>query len=115
MFAMVAGRGREIAMLRTIGYSGRQILAGFVLEAALLTFIGGLVGCAGCLGWLWLMGNTKDMFGATTFTTLAFEIKVTPLTTFCALSTVTLVGVLGALLPALRAARVDVISALREP
>lgn len=115
MFAMVAGRGREIAMLRTIGYSGRQILSGFVLEAVLLTFIGGLVGCLGCVGWLWLIGNTKDMFGQSTFTTLAFEIKLTPFTVLMALGSVTAVGVIGAIFPAFRAARVEVISALREP
>lgn len=115
MFAMVAGRGREIAMLRTIGYSGRQILTGFVLEAVLLTFIGGLVGCLGCVAWLWLVGNTKDMFGQSTFTTLAFEIKLTPLTILMALASVTAVGVIGAVFPAFRAARVEVISALREP
>ncbi len=115
MFAMVAGRGREIAMLRTIGYSRLQILTGFVLEAVLLTLMGGMVGCLGCLAWLWLMGNTKDMFGASTFTTLAFEIKLTPLTALLALASVSAVGVLGALFPAFRAARVNVISALREP
>lgn len=115
MFAMVAGRGREIAMLRTIGYSGRQILTGFVLEAVLLTLMGGVVGCLGCVAWLWLVGNTKDMFGASTFTTLAFEIKLTPLTAAWALASVCAVGVLGAVLPARRAARVEVISALREP
>jgi putative ABC transport system permease protein len=115
MFAMVAGRGREIAMLRTIGYSGRQILTGFVMEAVLLTLMGGIAGCLGCVAWLWLVGNTKDMFGASTFTTLAFEIRLTPLTAVWALLSVAAVGVLGALIPAMRAARVQVIAALREP
>lgn len=115
MFAMVAGRGREIAMLRTIGYSGRQILSGFVVEAMLLSVLGGVLGCIGCLAWLWTAGNTKDMFGASTFTTLAFEIRLTPLTAISALLSVAVVGVLGALIPAMRAARVQVIAALREP
>ncbi len=115
MFAMVAGRGREIAMLRTIGYSRRQILTGFVLEAVLLTLMGGVVGCLGCVAWLWLVGNTKDMFGASTFTTLAFEIQLTPVTALWALASVLAVGVAGALIPAFRASRVEVISALREP
>ncbi len=115
MFAMVAGRGREIAMLRTIGYSRRQILTGFVMEAVLLTLMGGIVGCLGCVASLWLMGNTKDMFGASTFTTLAFEIRLTPLTALLALTAVTAVGVAGALIPAIRASRLEVISALREP
>ncbi len=114
MFAMVAGRTREVAMLRTIGYSGRQILSGFVMEAVLLSLIGGVLGCLGCLAWLWVAGNTKDMFGATSFTTLAFEIQLRPETILWALGSVTLVGVIGALVPAIRAAGVEVIGALRE-
>jgi putative ABC transport system permease protein len=115
MFAMVAGRTPEIAMLRTMGYSGRHILTGFVLEAVLLSLTGGVIGCLACLGWLWVVGNTKDMFGATTFTTLAFEIHLTPDTIILALASVTGVGVAGALIPAIRAAGVEVIGALREP
>lgn len=115
MFAMVAGRTREIAMLRTMGYSGRHILTGFVLEAILLSLMGGVIGCLACLGWLWIVGNTKDMFGATSFTTLAFEIHLTPDTIILALASVAAVGVVGALIPAIRAADVEVIGALREP
>jgi len=115
MFAMVAGRTHEIAMLRTIGYSGRQILMGIVVEAVFLSLLGGLAGCAACTAWLWLVGNTKDMFGATTFTALAFEIELRPMTYLCALSSVTLVAAIGAAWPAIRASRVGVIEALREP
>ncbi len=115
MYAMVAGRTREIAMLRTIGFSGRQILTGFVLESVLLSLIGGVLGCLACQAWLSFIGSTKDMFGANTFTTLAFQIRLTPLTIIIALTAVVAVGVIGALPPAMRAARVQVISALREP
>lgn len=115
MYATVAGRTREIAMLRTIGYSSASILGGFVLEAVMLSLVGGLLGCLACLGWLEVEGNTKDMFGASTFTTLAFEISLTPQIIALALISVTVVGALGALFPAFRAARVQVVSALREP
>ncbi len=114
MFAMVAGRAREVAMLRTIGYSGRKILLGFVIEAVLLSLMGGVAGCLACMGWLWIVGNTKDMFGATTFTTLAFEIRLRPETMLTALASVSAVGVMGALIPAIRAANADVIGTLRE-
>jgi len=50
MFSSVAGRTREIAMLRTLGFSGRQILGGFLMEAVLLSLLGGVVGCAGSRG-----------------------------------------------------------------
>jgi putative ABC transport system permease protein len=115
MFSMAAGRTQEIAMLRTIGFSRMQVLSGFVLESVCLSLLGGAVGCLACLGWLQLVGNTKDMFGATTFTTLAFEIRLTPMTVAWALATVVLVGVIGAWVPAMRAARVAVVAALREP
>jgi len=115
MFSMVAGRTREIAMLRTIGFSKMQILFGFVIESVCLSLLGGAVGCLACVGWLQLVGNTKDMFGATTFTTLAFEIRLTPMTVAWALVSVVVVGVIGAWVPALRASRVGVVAALREP
>ena len=115
MFSTVAGRTREVAMLRTIGYSQWRILTGFVFESILLTTVGGIVGCLACVAWLSLVGNTKDMFGATNFTTLAFEIRVTPAIVLWSLLSVVAVGVIGSLIPALRAARVPVVSALRAP
>jgi ABC-type lipoprotein release transport system permease subunit len=115
MFSMVAGRTREIAMLRTIGFSRGQILSGFVLESVFLSILGGLLGCVGCIAWLYVMGNTKDMFGSSTFTTLAFEIHLTPTNLTCALGSVIVVGVIGAWIPAMRASRVAVVTALREP
>ncbi|MCK6484466.1 MAG: ABC transporter permease [Phycisphaerae bacterium] len=114
MFSSVAGRTREIAMLRTIGFSGRQVLAGFVIESVLLALIGGILGCAGAMAWLNLVGNRKDMFGMSTFTTMAFEINPSPLMWGCSLVMVLAVGALGALWPARRAAALDVITALRQ-
>lgn len=113
MYSAVAGRTREVAMLRTIGYSKAQILVGFVIEAVLLSLLGGAAGCLACAAWLQLIGNTKDMFGANTFTTLAFEIQLTPAIITTALVVVALVGVCGALAPAARAARMEIITALR--
>lgn len=113
MFSMVAGRTREIAMLRTIGFSGPQIMLGFVIESVFLCFLGGVAGCLGCFAWLQAAGGTKDMFGASTFTTLAFNIELTPAIVAFALASVVVVGVLGAWVPARRAARVGVITALR--
>ncbi len=114
MFAAVAGRTREIAMLRTIGFQRGAILLGFITEAVLLALLGGVVGCAVCAGWLALIGHTKDMYGATNFTTLAFDIRLTPAIVGLALGVVAGVGALGALVPAWRAARVQVVTALRE-
>ncbi len=115
MFSLVAGRTREIAMLRTIGFSRTKILSGFMLESVFLSLLGGFIGCLACAAWLQLVGNTKDMFGFSTFTTLAFKIDLTPATIVWAITTVVLIAVIGASVPAMRAARIAVISALREP
>jgi putative ABC transport system permease protein len=114
MFSMVAGRTREIAMLKTIGYGRGSILAGFVIEAVLLSLLGGALGCLGCLAYLRAYGNTKDMFGASTFTSLAFEINLSPMLIAIALIAVALVGAVGALFPAWRAATTHAIGALRQ-
>jgi putative ABC transport system permease protein len=115
MFSAVAGRTREIAMLRTIGFASRTVLLGFVIAAVMLALLGGSVGCFACLAWLALVGRTKDMFGASTFTTLAFEIRLTPIIIALVMAAVSMVGFVGAWYPARRAAGLHVVSALREP
>lgn len=114
MFSATAGRTREFAMLRTIGFSGGQIMTCVVVESVLLALIGGVVGCAGCAGYLWLAGNTKDMFGASSFTTMGFEISLTPMTVVSALLLVSVVSVIGAVFPAYRASKLQPVMALRE-
>ncbi len=115
MYATVAGRTQEVAMLKTIGYPKRSILASFLVESALLSLTGGVIGCLGCVLWLNVVSNTKDMFGFFTFTTLAFEISLSPSAAIIALVSVTFVGMAGSLFPAWRAAKIPVVSALREP
>ncbi|MBL8878168.1 MAG: ABC transporter permease [Phycisphaerales bacterium] len=114
MYATVAGRTREIAMLRTIGFRPPHILAGFLLESVLLCLLGGILGCLLCQAWLSMGGAMKDMYGATTFSTLAFVIRLTPMTVLFALLSVCIIGVLGAIFPARRAARIEVVTALRQ-
>lgn len=115
MYASVAGRTREIAMLRTIGFTSRNIVRGFILEAVLLSLLGGFIGCVACALWLATMGNTKDMFGQTTFTIMAFEIHLSAWIVAAALGAVAMVGVVGAFFPARRAGHTQVVTALREP
>lgn len=115
MFSMVAGRTREIAMLRTIGFSDGTVITGFIIEALMLALLGGVLGCAATALWGAVVGHTKDMYGANTFTTMAFEIRITPEAVATALGSVALVGILGSAVPAIRAARLGVVESLREP
>ncbi|MFO0972069.1 MAG: ABC transporter permease [Phycisphaerae bacterium] len=114
LYSTTAGRTREFAMLRTIGFSRVQILTAVILESLFLALLGGAVGCLGCEAYLALLGNTKDMFGASTFTTLGFEIHLTPAVVGLALALVSGVAVVGGLFPAYRASRLQPVEALRE-
>lgn len=111
MYAAVDSRRREIAMLRTIGFSRRSIMTAFVIESLLIC----TTACGvGLLASLAFHGRRQDFLSETTWTVLAYELRVTPETVAAAFLLATLVGVVGALAPAIRAARTQVIEALRK-
>ncbi|TWT41223.1 Macrolide export ATP-binding/permease protein MacB [Phycisphaerae bacterium RAS1] len=111
MYAAVDGRRREIAMLRTIGFSRAVIVASFVIESVILCLAAAVFGLA--LGGL-LNGSRQDFLSDTTWTVLAFELRVTPGVALSSLALATVVGVAGALVPAIKAARVPILEALRK-
>ncbi|MEE8169676.1 MAG: FtsX-like permease family protein, partial [Phycisphaerae bacterium] len=111
MYAAVDGRRREIAMLRTIGFSRRSIVTAFLLESLTLC----LLGCAAGLGLsLLLNGMRQDYLSDVTWTVLAFELRITPSILALGLIVSLVVGVAGAAAPAVRAARTQIIEALRK-
>jgi len=111
MYAAVDGRKREIAMLRTIGFARSSIMLSFVIESLLIS----TSACAAGLGAsLFLNGSRKDFLSDTTWTVLAYELRITPGILLSAFGLATLVGVSGALAPALKASRMRVIEALRK-
>jgi len=111
MYSAVDGRRREIAMLRAIGFSRRSILLAFVIESVLICF---LACAAGLAGSLFVSGSRRDFLSETTWTVLAYELEITPVILAVALATALLVGVCGALAPALKASRTRIIEALRK-
>lgn len=111
MYSTVDARRAEIAMLRTIGFSRRAILAAFVAESLLIC----LAGCAaGLAASLLLNGTRQDFLSDSTWTVLAYELRVTPGIIATALATAVVVGVVGAAAPAARAARTNVLQAMRK-
>lgn len=111
MYASVDGRRREIAMLRTIGFKRESIIAAFLLESLLICS----TACAlGITLSLFFDGSRKDFFSDTTFTVLAYELRVTPQIMAVALVAAVGVGLAGGLAPALRASRIQIIEALRK-
>lgn len=111
MYAAVDGRRREIAMLRTLGFSRSAIISSFVIESLLICLTACVVGLA--LSSL-VSGSRQDYLSDRTWTVLAYELKMTPQIVLTSLGLATFVGVAGALAPALRASRTRIIEALRK-
>jgi putative ABC transport system permease protein len=111
LYAIVAARTREIGTLRALGFSRRSILLSFVVESVLLAMAGGALGCLLALpinGFSTASGQTPS------FSEVAFAFQVTPDILIRGLVFATIMGLVGGLLPAFRAARLPITRALRE-
>jgi putative ABC transport system permease protein len=110
MYSAVAERSREIATLRALGFGEAAVLLAFLGEAVLVGLAGGLIGCLVALP---LNGLTTGTMNWQTFSHVAFAFRVTPGLLAAGVSFAIVMGVLGGLPPALRAARLPVAPALR--
>lgn len=111
MYATVGARTREIGTLRVLGYRRRMVVTGFLIEGAILAAIGGVIG--GVLSLL-MNGYAVGTLNFQTFSETVFEFRITPALLFRGVLFSILVGLLGTLLPAIRASRLPVISALKS-
>ncbi|HKU63655.1 MAG TPA: ABC transporter permease [Rhizomicrobium sp.] len=110
MYSAVSARSVEIATLRAIGFSGLPVVVSVLVEASLLSLLGGVLGAV--LAWIFFDGNGVSALGAG-FTQLVFHLAVTPALMVQGVVWAVLIGLFGGLLPALRAARLPIIDALR--
>ncbi len=110
MYAAVANRTVEIGTLRALGFPRRSILIAFLIESLLLSFIGGL---AGLLPASLLQTMTVSTTNFATFSELAFRFALSPAIVLQSIVFAVVMGLLGGFLPAARAARQDIIRALR--
>ena len=110
MYSAVAERGREIATMRALGFGGANVVLSFVFEALMISLFGGVLGCLAVLP---LNGWTTSTMNFQTFSNLAFAFKITPLLLLGGVSFALVMGFLGGILPAIRAARLPVAAALR--
>jgi putative ABC transport system permease protein len=111
MYAVVAARTREIGTLRALGFSRRAILFSFVVESVFLAALGGALGC--------LLAYPMNGFSTGTgqtqsFSEIAFAFTITPGIVMWSMVFAILMGFVGGLLPAVRAARLPITRALRE-
>lgn len=113
MYTAVAARSREIATLEAIGFGGMAVMVSVILEALLLALAGGLIGSIGA--YLAFDGYRTATMNWQTFSQVAFAFDVTPTLMIGAILYALVIGAVGGLFPAIRAARLPVSLALREP
>lgn len=111
MFAAVDGRKREVAMLRTLGFGRFAVGFSFVTEAFLVCAAAAVVGLIGSAV---TSGAPRDFLSDSSWTAIAYERRMSPMICLIALGVSCLVGMLGALVPAMRAARMNPTTALRR-
>jgi putative ABC transport system permease protein len=111
MYAAVGSRTREIGTLRVLGFRRRSVILALLLEGGFLALLGGILGCAVAFYW---NGYTTATMGMETFSEIVFDFRVTPGLVAEGLIFAVIVGLVGTALPAVRAARLPVITALKS-
>jgi ABC-type lipoprotein release transport system permease subunit len=110
MYAAVSSRMPEIAVLLTLGFPPRSVLASFLIESALIAAIGGVIGCLLALPLNGLVTSTTNW---ASFSEIAFAFRITPGLLLAGLVFAVVMGMLGGFFPARRASKVPVVQALR--
>ena len=103
---------KEIATLRALGFGPVPVLVSTIVESTLLAFVGGLVG--GVIAFLVFNGFQVSTLNFASFSQVVFNFAVTPELLLDGLKVALIIGVVGGLFPAIRAARLPVAQALRE-
>jgi len=111
MYSAVAARAREIATMRALGFGGGSVILSFMFESLFISFVGGILGCIAVLP---LNGFTAGTMNWQTFSHLAFAFRVTPDLLVAGIIFALIMGFVGGVFPAIRAARLPVAQALRE-
>lgn len=110
MYAQVANRIQEIGTLRVLGFQRREILMSFLFESVLLSLAGGFTGL---IFSSFLQFYTVSTLNWQTFSELAFRFRLTPGIVLKSLVFSIIMGIMGGILPALRASRLNIVNALR--
>ena len=110
MYAAVSSRTPEIAVLLTLGFPPRSVLASFLAESAVIALIGGVIGCLLALP---INGVVTSTTNWASFSEIAFAFRVTPLLLASGVLFAVVMGLVGGFFPARRASKLPVIQALR--
>ena len=111
LYSAVSARSREIATLRAIGFGPVPLIVSVFVEALLLALLGGAVGAM--IAWLLFNGHSVNSVGGDMGGQLIFDLAVTPGLMMLGIVWACLIGLIGGLFPAIRAARLPIATALR--
>jgi putative ABC transport system permease protein len=112
MYSSVSARTREIATLRALGFGSGAVVASVMLESLAVALIGGVVGAV--VAYLACNGFRAATVNWQSFSQVTFAFAVTPQLLVRGIVWATLIGMVGGLFPAIRAARLPIAAALRE-
>ncbi len=111
MYSAVSERGREIAVMRALGFGAAAVVVSFLIEAVLISLVGGAIGCVAVLP---LNGFTTGSMNWQTFSHMAFAFKITPDLMIGGIIFALVMGLAGGLFPAIHAATRPISTALRS-
>ena len=111
MDAMVASRAREIAVLQTLGFQRRSVLASFLVEALVIALAGGVLGCLLALP---INGIETSTMNWQSFGELTFAFRVSPKILLQGMIFAAIMGLIGGFLPARRAAKQGLAAGMRR-
>lgn len=111
MYSAVLGRIKEVGTLRALGFKRRSILASFLVESVILALAGGVLGCLMALPLHGLSTGTANFMS---FSEVLFHFRITPAILLKGLAFAGVVGVMGGILPARRAAKIKLVEVLRD-
>jgi putative ABC transport system permease protein len=112
MYGAVAARTREIATLRALGFGRSAVVVSLLLESLFLALLGGILG--GTLAYVAFNNFHTSTMNFQSFSQITFAFRVTPQLLVRGVVWATVIGLIGGLLPAIRAARLPIAAALRE-
>ena len=112
MYSAVAARTREVATLRALGFGRVAVVVSVLAESLCLALVGATLGAA--LAWLFFDGHRTSTLNWDTFSQVSFAFDVTPALMVQGIVFALILGFVGGLFPAIRAARLPVTAALRE-
>lgn len=112
MYSAVSARTREIATLRALGFGAGPVVVSVIAESMVLGLMGGVIG--GLLAYAGFNGYQTSTLNWQSFSQIAFAFAVTPTLLVQGILYALLMGLIGGLFPAVRAARLPVVTALRE-